>query len=434
MTVMRTPPSTREGPGCASRPEPEAHLDELDGLRGVAVLLVLLFHVGGTTLFPGGFLGVDVFFVLSGYLITTILAGQLDSGGISFRRFYARRLRRLLPALLLVSGAVIAYVLILDPTGESPEQADRTLLGALTSLGYVSNIVLAAEGAGTLGLMGHSWSLSVEEHFYLLWPVLLLCLARLTRTREQLALAVSGLTVLAVSVPFLLLSSGSGTERVYFGTDTRAYYLLAGCLLGLLLGDEALRARVAWVFRPWLAATALGVLLIGTLLFDRSGGAYYAGGAVLVVAASVWLTGVLVLRPTTCISRLFAARPLVAIGTWSYGLYLWHYPMFLAAYDVIGTDTELRRTMARVIATAVSFAVAWASFRFLENPISVDGWRAPFRRGRVWTARVTTSNAWTHRAARAPRAHAGAAVPGVGRLDESDGELEPARAGTGVAA
>ncbi len=211
----------------------------LDGLRAVAVIAVLLFH-GGVAGARGGFLGVDVFFVLSGYLITMLLLReQQATGRIALGAFWARRARRLLPALFFVLAAVAVYAAFLV----EPQARLSLRLDGLATLGYVGNWrQLGAEGGyfaqgATPSPLRHTWSLSIEEQFYLVWPLVVVALLRgrrLTRSRVRRVLVVAAVAALASAVLMSVLLGGD-VSRVYYGTDTRAQSVLVGCALAALL-------------------------------------------------------------------------------------------------------------------------------------------------------------------------------------------------------
>ena len=210
------------------------YLRQLDGIRAVAVLSVVLFHTK-VPFFANGYIGVDVFFVLSGYLITGILLDEFDrTDRIAFGRFYLRRALRLLPALLFLALALVtAYALLLPP-----EERRESLLPVLAAVGYATS-PLAASGMD-LGSMLHAWSLSVEEYFYFVLPVVLLIAVRaFGRRRILTVLAVIPLT--AIAYRFAVAWTDWSTQRIYYAADTRAEQLLIGCLLAALLKDRAVR-------------------------------------------------------------------------------------------------------------------------------------------------------------------------------------------------
>lgn len=310
----------------------------LDGLRGVAVLLVLVGHSHLPYLSQSAGAGVVVFFVLSGYLITGLLTDELGrTGRISLRRFYARRARRLLPALLLmvVGVGVIAWAVGYRPS--------LYLRDTAWVLGYVSNYHSFGSGEGPIR---HTWSLAVEEHFYLVWPVVVLSLGhRLTRsTRSPLVLA--GIAVALSVWRFWLVGTGRGAWA-YFGDEGGAAALLAGAAVAI--GQR--QGRVVRI-SPWFAAA--GVLL------GCVGWASESGIALAILAAPLLIAATALALPN--LPRWLAWAPLRGMGRISYGVYLWHYPL---TYLAVGAVYPTRGIMAAVFAVAI----AMLSWQLVERPI-----------------------------------------------------------------
>ena len=336
------------------------HRPALDGLRAVAILLVMwqhsaLLEVPGATLVEGGLLGVDVFFVLSGFLITTLLLERrtVGPGGVGLRSFYARRAVRLLPALVVFLAAHLVLVAI---TGDDVGRDLRTAAAALT---YTTN------WAPSLGWdlsvdQVHLWTLALEEQFYLAWPLVLAVLARL---RPRLALALIGAAVVAVALRRiqLTLAFDGGFPVVYQRTDARFDALLVGCGVAV-----ALRAGVQLSRR---ASTALGV--VGTLVLaafvavaDAFGDLLYLGGftAVAVAAGAIIIA---LLRWDTPLARGLAWSPLVGLGRLSYSLYLWHVMAYTIALRLWPQPSAPRF----VAAQALALLLAWVSFAGVERPL-----------------------------------------------------------------
>jgi peptidoglycan/LPS O-acetylase OafA/YrhL len=346
----------------------------LDGVRALAVMLVVFFHLGFAWM-PGGFIGVDVFFVLSGYLITgLLLTDAAEHGRIRLWRFYARRVRRLVPAALVVLIAVsIASSVWLSPLAQIDVVGDAQA----SALNYANWHIAAADGdyfaPGDIpGPLVHFWSLAVEEQFYLLWPPLLLGLLALggaaragTRVRPVLAgLGLIGITSAVLSV--VLTPSGFA----YYGLHTRAYQLLAGAALAVLAfklrrrgiaeigGERAAQAAAALA-----GAGALAALV--WLAHSIDGASNYPGWAgIAVTAASALLIAVLDLGPSAGIRRAVGAAPAAALGRISYSLYLWHWPVIVFLGVIAGSEgipwldgwaTKLAATF--VLATACYLAV-----------------------------------------------------------------------------
>ena len=324
-------------------------------MRGVAVLLVLVFHSWWGVI-PGGLIGVDVFFVLSGYLITTLLLDEWRrSGRISLARFYGRRALRLLPALTLMT-ATCSVVVLADPASQF---GSATLHAIPLTAGYMANWAYA--GGSDLGLLAHTWSLSVEEQFYLLWPVILIGLLLWRGPWTALLGALAG-----IAAVFLLrhemVSGGATWLRVYGGFDTRADALLAGCAL-------ALGAHLAAGRRPPMLPVAVAALLgagcLARIVVDPS--PYHwleAGGFTLVAICAAAVLAALVVRPVAPLVAVFALPPLVEIGRVSYGIYLWHYPLLLLLYP----QTGARGPVALAVVGSLTLVAACLSHAIVEAP------------------------------------------------------------------
>ncbi|GAB2616005.1 acyltransferase family protein [Pseudactinotalea suaedae] len=364
----------------------------LDGLRAIAVLAVLVFHLRPSTL-PGGYLGVDIFFVLSGFLITTLLVRELaENGRLDLKGFWARRARRLLPALVVV--VVVSTGVALAVGDDLLVDIRRQVLGALT---FSNNWLEIGAGSSYFTqtapqLFVNFWSLAVEEQFYLLWPVLLALLLAVTRTARQRVVVVLG--VAALSATLMALHAGDGVTRAYYGTDTHAFGLMIGAALALSLagGDADLRRLPAWPRLRVPLATAAGIGLLALLLtLDGESTFAYRGGILL---ASV-LTAVVVASlgtapgPRDGLVRVLSVRPMRWLGERSYGIYLWHWPVLLvltAALPAALPDSPLS-WLVRGLALGTTLAVAAASYRWIEQPIRRHGFRATFARVRTAVTR-----------------------------------------------
>ncbi len=347
----------------------------LDGLRAVAVVGVLLFH-GGVSWMPGGFLGVDVFFVLSGYLITTLLLRErVADGRIDLGAFWTRRLRRLLPALvLLLVGVAVATPFLVDPAQRSSVRGD-----GLAALAYVANwrFVVTEQSyfAGTPSPLRHLWSLAVEEQWYLVFPVVAAVVLR--RTRRITAFFVGLLVATLASAAWMAVVAGREADpsRAYYGTDTRAHTLLVGALLAVAAAQWPLhrhrRALLVW--------GALGTMVVAIAYLRVGEGdlwMYRGGFLAFAVASAGVVAATSVVRPAPRASRLLAVAPLVAIGRVSYGLYLWHWPVDVALTPQrTGLDGQAWWQAPALLAlrTAVAVAVTLLSYRLIEQPIRARG-------------------------------------------------------------
>ena len=306
------------------------HAPALDGLRGVAVVLVVLFHFVGHYVLRGGWAGVDIFFGLSGFLITALILDERRvHGRLNVGRFYARRAFRLLPALLFLLAIWTGMLLLFHdqhwlaatPSGNG-EGRSVDVGGALSDIGvalaYLANWNIA--NGGMEAPLSHLWSLAVEEQFYIVWPTLLLGLLTLgRRTRMAWVLA---LMATSAALPFLYWDGGAGRDRIYFGTDTRAVGLLAGAFAALVWHERHALGRVAryGALRAWLA---VGFVAVVTWRAGNMPGKFLILPAMLALAVSQLVPHLAEGRGT--LARLLTARWLVWAGKRSYGLYLWHY-------------------------------------------------------------------------------------------------------------
>jgi peptidoglycan/LPS O-acetylase OafA/YrhL len=345
-----------------------AHVPALDGLRGLAVIAVLLFHAGHLT---GGYLGVDLFFVLSGFLITRLLLAESERDGtVHLGAFWARRARRLLPALLLVLVAVAAYAAIALDGAE----LERVRRDALATIVYLANWEALAAGRDYWSLFAepspleHMWSLAIEEQFYVVWPLVVLALLRWRRSPvavlavSLVGAAASAAWAMALHVP------GGGGARSYLGTDTRAAAILLGAALAAWVtwrGPPGADARTGrrWEVAGWGAAAVLGVAWVG---LSGTGDLLFRGGLLACgVAATVVIAAASRPDPGP-LARALSWRPLRAAGLVSYGLYLWHWPV----YVVLDADrTGLADPALTVVRVAVSVALAVASYVLVERPV-----------------------------------------------------------------
>jgi len=315
----------------------------LDGLRGIAVLLVFLTHARLPHLGHAGTVGVTLFFVLSGFLITRLLSSEHErTGRINFRRFYARRARRLFPALGLLLICMTAYLL----------SSHLSLLPVVLTAAYSSNIANAR--GYSLGNLNHAWTLSLEEQFYLLWPLLILVLARRRNPARVLIIAAALLAVLRTG----LWLSGAPIWRVYYGPDTRADAILIGCALAFV----ATSVNARWM--KWSAVASAAVL---------------AAACAMPGSAFIWLliplpaaSAVLILWVEHHPPKILTWRPLVATGKISYGLYLWNFPVSNALQ--LWDAPMWARTVALLV---VSFAMAALSWYIIERPFMHRRTRVP---------------------------------------------------------
>jgi len=346
------------------------YVPAIDGLRALSVVAVLFYHADVAAL-SGGFLGVEVFFVISSYLITSLLlAEHRRHGSIDFQAFLLRRARRILPALL----AVLCFAIVLSYTCAPDAFADTRadLAGALLFLSnwwqvwQEQSYFLAAERPP---LLRHLWSLAVEEQFYLLWPLLFVWSRGALQPRRLLLVTLS---LALLSSAWLLSLSLHDVEpaRLYVGTDTRLAGLMIGAALAVYGPLQSERERV-YTQRSRVAldvASALGLLTLGWSLFAVSayGTFVFRGGLLLLdLATAALILGASV--PNSASARALSWAPLVWIGKRSYGLYLWHWPVFAVTRS--GQDVELEGTALLALRLAICFVLAELSYRGIEMPV-----------------------------------------------------------------
>jgi peptidoglycan/LPS O-acetylase OafA/YrhL len=338
-----------------------ARLPQLDGLRTLAVLLVLGYHVARAhelPQLPGGFIGVDVFFVLSGFLITTLLLKEhAKTGSIALRAFYVKRLWRLYPALILVSVFVAAvFAFVPGPFDLEPASP----LEAVVALTYMMSWWSGLELTGGPYLLGLTWSLSVEEHFYLLWPLLLLAVLR----RGGRVRTVAAIAVLANAWPAYLWLNGADVNRLYFMPDARFSQILTGCLLAAVLHRSADLGRLRAAVSPTVAWGVLAALTGVVVLATRYDGWYWSGGMQAIGVGAALVIGHLVVHPDARLAQLLRWGPLPVLGLWSYGIYLWHLPLMRLAQPVFDGSVAVT-----ALAGLAAIPVAAASYRFVEQPL-----------------------------------------------------------------
>ena len=348
------------------------------------MLAVMGFHEGASEL-SGGFLGVDVFFVLSGFLITDLLATQYDRAGrLDLKDFWSRRARRLLPALALMLIVVTAAATVIEPG-----QRASLRLALLAAVTYTSNwyqILHHVSYFATLGLftapppLDHLWSLAIEEQFYLIWPLLLwLLIFRLNgrRARVTATLILAALSALAMALEY----SPGDPSLVYYGTDTHAFALLIGAALALAFPLATVMSLPTAQVRRLDAAGVVGLVLLAWAAGHFSGNdrAVYPFGLILAAVGAAGL--VAAAAGTGVIAAMTSLPPLRWVGIRSYGIYLWHWPVIALAGAITGPGPT--SAWLWLIEAGVSIALACASWEFVERPILRDGFLATCSRWRA---------------------------------------------------
>ncbi|MBB3091728.1 acyltransferase family protein [Nocardioides albus] len=374
----------RSDPGSATR---SRHRPDVQGLRAIAVLAVVALHVGFGSL-TGGFVGVDVFFAISGFLITQQLMRQVRTEGrVSLLGFYARRARRILPAATLVLLATVVYAALFLGFVRTREIA----LDALWSAAFAANFRFASletdyfSAALPPSPLQHFWSLAVEEQFYLVWPLVILgCLwamrrragrkeldDRDQRTRRRVLVMALGVVIVASLLASAVLTRTS-PEAAYFSPFTRAWELGLGAIAAIAFRDNGPQDATARWRAQVLSAFGMFFIVCACLQFNDATPfpgtpalVPVLGSVFIIVAGTLW-------HGPTVVGRLLSVRPLQVIGNWSYSLYLWHFPVLVLAELQLGREL---RWWEQALLVALAFALAGLSYRYVEEP---------FRRGILW--------------------------------------------------
>ena len=363
------------------------HIAALDGLRAVAVLSVIGYHFGMPGL-GGGFLGVDLFFVLSGFLITRLLVSEHDrTGTVSLRGFWARRIRRLTPAILLVIVTVAVWgTLTLD------RFALRTLRDdMLSTLGYMANwrFIVADQSYfaayGEASPLRHMWSLAIEEQFYMVWPLIVLGVLTVARGRRWPLIALATAMIAGSTALMWVLHDANDPSRAYYGTDTRLAQLVVGALLAVVL----LRRREVVAPRRARGRSPLGVLLLAAIVAAffvvEDGDIFmYRGGFLAFSVLVALLLWAVTTSRGSAIDQMLSWRPAVLVGQVSYGLYLWHWPVqIMLSPDATGLDGPALAALRM----SVTFAATVLSYLLVEQPVRrTRGWATSLTGGRAAVA------------------------------------------------
>ena len=353
----------------------------LDGVRALAVLTVIGFHEGASGL-PGGFLGVDIFFVLSGFLITDLLVARYDrTGRLDLASFWTRRARRLLPALAVMLVVVTAAAAVIEPGQEASLRLALLAAGTYTSNWYqILHHVPYFAAAGQAGApppLDHLWSLAIEEQFYLVWPLIVWCvIARLGTRRARVACALTGAAVSAL-VMTIQYTPGGDPSAVYYGTDTHASALLIGAALALARPLRALTAIPAAHSRRLDIGGIAGLVVLAWAAghFSGSDPVVYPVGLLLAALGAAGL--VAAAAGHGVIAAITSWRPLRWVGVRSYGIYLWHWPVIALGTALVGPGTS--SAWLWPVETGVTIALASASWRYIETPIMRNGLGATIR-------------------------------------------------------
>jgi peptidoglycan/LPS O-acetylase OafA/YrhL len=347
-------------------------LPALDGIRAIAIAGVLLYH-SDIFWFPGGLLGVEVFFVLSGYLITSILWTELlGEGRVALKNFWKRRARRLFPALFVMLAVASTIFVIWYPHEVARVRGDVAAASTYTSNWYLIHGGHSYfQSFARPSPFGHLWSLAIEEQFYLFWPPILIGLWTWLRRPARVAGAIMAGAAVSVVALWLLYHTGNDPSRVYYGTDTRASALLIGSALAIMWRPWAFSS---WERRhadsPWLldflTLTSGAVLVWAFMRFDDFSPTTYRPGLLLVSLATASLIASAV-HPNARVGRLLGTKPLRWLGQRSYSIYIWYFPVFVLTRPGVDMDVSIGRAFA--IRLAITLTLAELSYRFVEQPI-----------------------------------------------------------------
>lgn len=348
------------------------YITGLDGIRAIAVIMVLAYHLK-LALFKSGFLGVTVFFVLSGYLITGILISEVEEEGtIDLKNFWLRRIRRLVPAVMSMAVVIIFVSAVVNRIIFTKGCKDflASVLG-FNNWWQIFNKVSYFEAAGVPSPFTHCWSLAIETQFYLIYPLILLGIYKLVKSREEgrakRGLLFAGVTLLLALISVILMialfNPQQDASRVYYGTDTRAFSLLFGALLAILWEYRMVPRRLSASVNMVLGSVSFAVLLVMTIAINGSSNFWYRGGQFFGTILTVLMVYAVSGRKTW-LSRFLSNPVLKWIGDRSYSIYLWHYPIILLISKGIKASWWI--TLIEIV---LSVVLAELSYRFIETPI-----------------------------------------------------------------
>lgn len=348
------------------------YIKELDGIRAIAVIMVLAYHLK-LALFKSGFLGVTVFFVLSGYLITGILISEVEEEGtIDLKNFWLRRIRRLVPAVMSMAVVIIFVSAVVNRIIFTKGCKDflASVLG-FNNWWQIFNKISYFEAAGVPSPFTHCWSLAIETQFYLIYPLILLGIYKLAKSRGEgranRGLLFAGVTLLlaliSVILMIVLFDPQQDASRVYYGTDTRAFSLLFGALLAILWEYRMVPRRLSASVNMVLGSVSFAVLLVMTIAINGSSNFWYRGGQFFGTILTVLMVYAVSGRKTW-LSRFLSNPVLKWMGDRSYSIYLWHYPIILLISKGIKASWWI--TLIEIV---LSVVLAELSYRFIETPI-----------------------------------------------------------------
>jgi peptidoglycan/LPS O-acetylase OafA/YrhL len=354
----------------ASSNDKRRYMPGIDGLRAIAVMGVILYHLN-IPLFQGGFSGVTVFFVLSGYLITDILIDEWNKNNkINYLQFMIRRFRRLAPAVLVMIFIVTLWVMVTNhPSFEKLRSDFFPSILYLTNWWYIFHEVSYFDSFGPASPLTHIWSLAIEEQFYLIWPLLMILgLLFIKRKRFRVLVILVGVVISAWLMAFLYIP-GEDPSRVYYGTDTRAFSLLLGAALAFVWPSQRLSKTLPRHASFVLEIAGITGLLLMVSLFvitSQFDPFHYQGGMLLLSIITILVVAALA-HPASKLAKWLSVKPLQWIGIRSYGIYLWHYPIIILTTPIVNTDgLNFWRITLQIVSTLF---ISELSYRFVEVPI-----------------------------------------------------------------
>ncbi len=348
----------RDGLGKRNR-----YIDGIDGLRAIAVLMVLAYHLK-LPFAKGGLLGVTVFFVISGFLITRILVSELDNTyTVDIKKFWIRRIRRLLPAVLTMTVVLIFATAIFNRVLFTKACTDLlSVIFCYNNWWQIFNQVSYFENAGAPSPLTHCWSLAIEAQFYLIYPLLLIFLARFKENRKVSAFVTAILAVVSMGLMWVLFDPAKDPSRVYYGTDTRAFSLLFGAFLALVKKNRRISKR-GRVLSNIVGCISLVGLIYMMIAIDGYGSFLYKGGQGIASLLTV-LVIFSVTDESGLLNRILGVYPLKWVGDRSYGIYLWHYPIILLL-----SNGEKLAWWVNLIEILLTVLLAGVSYYFIETPV-----------------------------------------------------------------
>ncbi|NWQ42572.1 acetyltransferase [Bacillus sp. EB106-08-02-XG196] len=346
------------------------YMPGIDGLRAVAVMGVILYHLN-IPWFQGGFSGVTVFFVLSGYLITDILIDEWNkTNKIDYLRFMIRRFRRLAPAVLVMIFTVTLWVIFSNhPSFDKLRSDFLPSLLYMTNWWYIIHEVSYFESFGPASPFTHLWSLAIEEQFYLIWPLLMILGSTFIKKKRFRVLAVLAGVVISAWLMAFLYIPGEDPSRVYYGTDTRAFSLLLGAALAFVWPSQRLSKtlpRHASIVLEIVGITSLLLIITLFVVTSQFDPFHYQGGMLLLSIFTTLVVAALA-HPASKLAKWLSVKPLQWMGVRSYGIYLWHYPFIILTTPIVNTDgLNLWRITLQIFFTLI---LSELSYRFVEVPI-----------------------------------------------------------------